>query len=194
MPDPPACEDPESGSLLSAARGTGAEPAHPAVFCCPRGSAALIAAPRPQRPLAAPSLHRASAQVVPFLPGGKAKRKRQAAPRFGPGPREVGRGTLREAPAPSPDPAGEVKKGAEQESIPCTRNSDHRSRASPLTCHLSLHLSCGQAEQTSQLRVVCPQAAGAVPWLCVQGGTGSFSQAEVRYTPWLFPVKRKIEK
>lgn len=101
--------------------------------------------PSPRLPCTEP-VHR----LFPSLPGGKAKRKRQAAPRFGPGPREVGRGTLREAPAPSPDPAGEVKKGAEQESIPCTRNSDHRSRASPLTRHLSLHLSCGQADITAE--------------------------------------------
>lgn len=87
-------KSPESGFLLSPARGhLGLSP------LLPQCSAALVgperslqprtrtgpAAPPPHLPCREPR-HR----LFPSLPGARARRKRQAAPRFGSGPREVG--------------------------------------------------------------------------------------------------------
>lgn len=59
---PQPVKSPESVSLLSPARGhLGGEPASPAVFCCPRGSSAHIAAP--PHPAPAP----AAPSPAPFL-------------------------------------------------------------------------------------------------------------------------------
>lgn len=146
---------PGSGPFCQQPAGPSAEP------LVPRCSAALVGPERSLQPLQSQSTGSAACS----LPCRKTvKGKAEAAPRVGSAPREVRRGALGGAPGPGPDRAGGVRKGAEQEP-PAPETVITRVRASPLREGHGVSSVPPPFLQTSQLRPVCPQAAGAVTQL-----------------------------